>query len=257
MKHQRVSVIISAYNPSHALLDAVNSVLKQTYSILELIIINDASDDDSKKYFEKIQKLDTCVKIKVLNNAYNKGLTKSLIKAIKYADGKYIARLDADDYWLPLHLESCINALERFEYDLVGGDCYILDREDIISCDLVSSVKTVDSFYMNNPIVHSSVVFRKSTYDLVGGYDSSFYFAQDFELWLRFQKHSARIGRLDVKTVVRSIELQNIGEKHRFSQFIFSLKGIYKNVGNPIIKITAIFYRSFIFYCGAIRRSLR
>ena len=95
-----VSVIMSTYNRAsldHNLLSkAIESILNQTYKEFEFIIINDGSIDETKNILAEFQKKDS--RIKILTNEKNEGLPNSLNKGLAIAQGKYIARMDDDDY---------------------------------------------------------------------------------------------------------------------------------------------------------------
>lgn len=104
-----VSVIMSVYNAEEYLKEAIDSILSQTFQQFEFIIVDDASTDASysiiKGYTDK--------RIRIIQNEKNIGLTKSLNKALKYATGKYIARMDADDICFPTRLEKQVKYMEK------------------------------------------------------------------------------------------------------------------------------------------------
>ena len=102
MTNEKVSVIISAYNEEEYLEECIESILTQTYENIELIIINDGSNDNTKGIIDNIALVDNRV---IPVHQENVGLTKSLNNGLKLAQGKYIARQDADDKSEPNRIE--------------------------------------------------------------------------------------------------------------------------------------------------------
>lgn len=129
MKKPLVSVILPTYNGKRArLIEAVNSVLSQTFSDFELIIINDASTNDIEHTILELQaKYQRIVYIK---NEKNLKLTKSLNKAIGFAQGRYIARIDDDDVRIDREkLQKQVEFLEKNkEYGLCGSQAISINE---------------------------------------------------------------------------------------------------------------------------------
>ena len=118
-----VSVIMSVYNTDLKLLDkAVRSILDQTYDILEFIIIDDECDEDCRRYINEIRDS----RVVIIKNNRNIGLAASLNKGIELAKGKYIARMDADDYSFPERLYEQVSFMNmNSEADVLA--CISLD----------------------------------------------------------------------------------------------------------------------------------
>ena len=109
-----ISVIMPVFNGEQFLSKAIESILNQTFSDFELIIINDGSTDNTKKIIEKYKAIDKRI---IVKNQNNKGLTKSLNIAISITKGEYIARHDADDISLPHRFEKQIFWLKNKKYE--------------------------------------------------------------------------------------------------------------------------------------------
>ena len=107
-KSKKVSIILSAYNAQDTVGNAIHSILNQTYEDIELLILNDGSNDNTQKIIETFES----EKIKVFKNKKNLGLTKSLNILINNSEGEYIARQDADDVSFKDRLEKQIKLLE-------------------------------------------------------------------------------------------------------------------------------------------------
>ncbi len=124
-ENPKVSVIMSVYNGDKYLREAIESILNQTFTDFEFIIVNDGSTDNSLEIIESYDD----ERIKTINNKKNIGLTKSLNKALKFAKGKYIARQDADDVSLPNRFEKQVEYLDSHpEVALVGTSVYLIDE---------------------------------------------------------------------------------------------------------------------------------
>ena len=113
MKEELVSVIIPVYNKQEFIEDTIKSVLMQTYENLEIILVDDASTDNSVKIIEKYLRKN----IKLIKLKENLGVAIARNTAIEKARGKYIALLDADDMWKKDKLEKKISFAEKNHYD--------------------------------------------------------------------------------------------------------------------------------------------
>jgi|Deesub1362A_J573_1020465.scaffolds.fasta_scaffold00600_5 glycosyltransferase involved in cell wall biosynthesis len=190
MKNPTVSVIMSVYNGEKYLRQAIESILNQTFSDFEFIIVDDGSTDKTPEILKDYAKKD--LRLKIVKNRKRIGLTKSLNEAIKQAKGKYIARQDADDISLPERLEKQITFLEKNpSYGAVGTSAAIIDKNGrIIKKAMVPKswlvIKQILKF--GNCFVHGSMMFKKQDYIKAGGYRTPFALAQDFDLWLRMSK---------------------------------------------------------------------
>ena len=107
-----VSVLMSVHNSENTVNFAIDSILNQTFSNFELLIMNDCSTDKTQIILEKYQNVDS--RIKLFNNSTNLGL-RSLNTLIENSNGSFIARQDADDFSLPLRLKSKLNTLKNIK----------------------------------------------------------------------------------------------------------------------------------------------
>lgn len=189
-KDPLVSVIIATYNRKDLIGKAIKSVLEQTYNNYEVIIIDDGSTDGTK---EEVQKF-LSDKIKYFYQK-NAGPDVSRDFSIKNSRGEYIAILDSDDYWIDKDkLKKQIEFLNNnFEYVLVGGNVILIDnlgkkikdRDNIIILDKDIREKIL----IENPFAHSTVMYRKSAWENVGGYGKNKKgFSEDWNLWLKMGK---------------------------------------------------------------------
>ena len=183
----KISVIMSVFNNEEYLNESIESIVNQSYKNFEFIIIDDASFDKSSEILKDWSNKDR--RVKIITNEENIGLTKSLNKAIKIAQGEYIARQDGDDISLPQRLEKQIIFLEKHpEIKILGTFGYIIDKHgEILGKEILStSFQEIKSKLIErNPFIHTSVMIKKEIIERVGVYNDKFKTSQDYELWVR------------------------------------------------------------------------
>lgn len=184
-----ISIIMAVYNGGEHLRSAIDSVLAQSFTDFELVVVNDASTDDSVAQIEGYDD----PRIKLLHNEENKGLAASLNVGLKEAKGRYIARMDADDLAVPERLKKQLSFLEKHpDIGLLGSNAVAIDDVDEMigvfqrweTDDVIRWVAMFD-----NPFIHSSVMFRHSLLtenSLL--YDESLVASQDYDLWVKMLK---------------------------------------------------------------------
>jgi len=160
-----VSVIMSVYNGERYLREAIDSILTQTYTDFEFVIINDASTDASSGILAKYATHDS--RIILLQNDTNLGLTKSLNIGLRLARGRYIARQDADDISLPHRFERQVRYLDEHpETMLLGAQCLLIDAQGMPIADrshFPTTEMTIRWYLLaDNAIAHPTVLFRRS-----------------------------------------------------------------------------------------------
>jgi GT2 family glycosyltransferase len=181
-----VSVLLPVYNAEDYLAQAIDSILGQTFTDFELIIINDGSSDGSKAIVDSYR--DPRI---IIIDQDNAGLPISLNRAIAKAKGRYLARQDADDVSEPTRLAEQVAYLETHaDCALLGTWATILQGSKLTDRELKhptdnGEIQIKLMFY--NCFVHSSVMIRKSTLDQCGLYpeDPKKFPPEDYDLWLR------------------------------------------------------------------------
>tara|TARA_B110000003_G_C16589534_1_gene511226 strand:+ start:278 stop:1219 length:942 start_codon:yes stop_codon:yes gene_type:complete len=181
-----VSVIMSVFNGEDFLADAIKSVLRQTFTNFEFIIIDDGSKDSSLVIIQSFQELDPRIKVIVHKN---QGLAKSLNVGIENSIGKYIARIDADDLCYESRLEKQYAFMEEnHAVDLIGSSVDVINEDGSIT----ASKKQITDFenifkkrFLLSPILHITFFGKRSFFERNNGYRDSFVFAQDYDLVLR------------------------------------------------------------------------
>lgn len=182
-QNPRISVVMSVWNGERYLHEAINSVLQQTFADYEFIIVNDASTDSSPQIIRSFSD----DRIRVINNDINIGLTKSLNKALKEAEGEYIARQDADDISLADRFAEQLKYLDEHpEVALLGTSAYYINENGETTGKCVTTGSpSIGRLLKGNRFIHGSTMFRRAVVDELGGYNELFRYGQDYELWLR------------------------------------------------------------------------
>lgn len=184
-----ITVLMPAYNAGPYLREAIDSVLQQTYRNFEFLIINDGSTDDTREILASY----TDPRIRVVHQE-NMGLIKTLNKGLALAQGKYIARFDADDVCYPERLEEQVAFLEAHpDYVLVGGEADYMDEHG----NFIFTYKF--RFYEDEeikgmgfrfcPVIHSAATFVKQAVIEAGGYDDHAITFEDHLLWRKLSAY--------------------------------------------------------------------
>lgn len=196
-----ISVILPVYNGAPYLDEAIKSILSQTYSNFEFIIINDGSTDNSLEIINRHKSIDD--RIKVISRE-NRGLISSLNEGIEKSEGTYIARMDQDDVSLLGRLDIQLNYMLKNHLDICGGDFTKIDaHNNVLEEHKVPKTESeiIITLATNMPFAHSCVMIKKSflsTNNLkygLNGYRN----AEDLDLWILMYENGAKFGNVDAK----------------------------------------------------------
>lgn len=174
-----VSVVMAVFNGAAYLKKSVKSLLEQDFKDFEFLIVDDGSSDGTRAILRGMQKADA--RIVGIVNRDNIGLTKSLIRAIALARGRYIARQDVDDASAPQRLSRQLAFFP--EYDFVCARA-VVDAKCLLP-RLPWAVLYRWVWGWRNPCVHGTYMFKRSVYEKVGGYAPDVRYAQDYDLLVR------------------------------------------------------------------------
>jgi glycosyltransferase involved in cell wall biosynthesis len=182
-----VSVIMSVYNEEATIADAIESIIAQTYTDWELIIVNDCSTDGSPDIIRRYARQKK--RIRILENEHRLGLAASLNRGIKAARGKYIARMDGDDFSYRERLEKQVAfMMDNHAVDVLGTGAELIDENGNTLAN-VSLPETHDKLSADMhrlcPFFHPSVIMRQEFLKRSGGYNERLRRGQDFDLWSR------------------------------------------------------------------------
>lgn len=180
-----VSVVMSVHNGQDFLRDAVDSILQQTFTDIELLVADDASTDATRDILAGYSD----PRVRLFFNESNRGLTRNLNRLIHEARGAYIARMDHDDVSLPHRLARQVAFLDRNpEVGLIGAAAEVINAHGQgigVVYKPENHGEIVAHFEHSNCIVHPTAMIRRSVLDQVGLYDENYRYAQDYDLWLR------------------------------------------------------------------------
>jgi glycosyltransferase involved in cell wall biosynthesis len=192
----KVSVVIPAYNKAELTRRTVDSVLRQTYPNLEIIVVDDGSKDDTRQAM-----LSYGNKIIYLHKS-NGGACSARNEGIRNASGEYIAFLDCDDLYLPDKIELCVRYLDHHPVvGFVHTSAYFIDGKDKVLSRYSHprSLRHDDAtkrLILKNFICNSTVVARKECIDKAGYFDESIFVPADWDMWLRMSE-TAEVGYID------------------------------------------------------------
>lgn len=193
-----VSIVMAAYNEEQNIGRALESILAQTFTDWELIIIDDGSTDATTDVVRRYADKDS--RLNLVCNANNLELSASLNKGIKLARADLIARADADDINLPERLSRQYEYMQAHEeVDVLGTGAYLLDetgRRVNAFSHPATHVELKNLPFLKIQFFHPSVMIRKRFFDTAGLYDPNYPNAEDKEMWLRGLSVGCRYANL-------------------------------------------------------------
>jgi glycosyltransferase involved in cell wall biosynthesis len=208
-----ISVILPVYNAEKFAHEAINSILKQTITDFELLIINDGSTDRSNEIIEGFKDS----RIKVIQNQKNLGLIGTLNKGFNLAKGQFIARMDADDISIPNRFEKQLAYLTNHpEIDILGTQIKVFGTENYISKFNTDQEEIEIQLYFESMINHPTVMIRREF--LVKHklkFDTQFPHCEDWGLWLNSLSYHAKFKNLPDILLNYRVEGQNISIKNK------------------------------------------
>ena len=192
----KVSIIIPTYNRVKMLEKSIESVFAQSYKDWELIIIDDASNDETEERMKQLSSREKSVRYMRIPKIEGKGISEYLNIGLRNSKGEYIARIDDDDFWCHKDkLKMQVEFLdENPEYVVVGGGVILVDENgtELFRYLKKETDEEIRRFALfSNPFTHATVMFRKETAIKLGGYRIMKH-VEDMELWLRMGK----VGKL-------------------------------------------------------------
>jgi len=225
IKNIDITVLMSVYNEREEYLKkSIRSILDQTFGNFEFLIINDGSTGEfCLKTLDEFSRKDP--RIKIIHNPKNIGLTKSLNIGLSWAKGRYVARMDSDDFSDPKRLERQLKFMqENPDCALCGTWAVIIDKNDRI----IGRKKGYSQYpeikksiiYINN-FTHSSWFFRKTVILSIGGYSENLQKSQDYDLLLKLIPRHKVVNIPEFLTYYRfrddSISFKNNKSQEKYS----------------------------------------
>lgn len=214
-----VSVILPCYNAMPFLPMALDSIIHQTYTNLEIICINDGSSDETPAVLEAYAKKDN--RIHVIHNESNLKLIGTLNKAIALAKGDFIARMDADDISHLDRIEKLLSVLIKENVDVVSCNSEFIDMEGKkVSKGFLKAITSVEikfASYFFTPIGHALLLGKKSVFIKHPYFISDHVIhTEDYELWTRMIRDNVNFFNCD--EVLYSIRINDNSVSRKFEE---------------------------------------
>ena len=191
-----LSVVMSTYNRAHLVKETMESVLNQSFSDFEFIVIDDCSTDNTSQILHSFDDN----RIKILKNSQNKGCTFNYHIAHNLSKGKYIAHIDDDDICLPNRFEKQLDFLnQNEEISLLGTFVETFGENERPSWTFYTEPEKID-FVMNfyNPFCHSSIIYDKEFADINSiNYDLTCKCAQDYDFYKQFILKGGKLANIN------------------------------------------------------------
>jgi glycosyltransferase involved in cell wall biosynthesis len=244
---------MSVYREYEYVDSSICSVLNQTFSDFEFIIIDDSNEEEM--HLKLVKWADKDKRIKLVANDVNIGLTRSLNRGLALSEGAYVARIDADDICLPVRFEKQLcYLLNNKNIVLLGGCAKVISSNDRIIGTIEPNTENsiiMNHHFFRNQFVHPTVMFDRCKILEIGGYNENLQAAQDWELWARvikqydvanlpdylilYRMHDQSItstkNNKQRKAVIKYLFFHiYIYRKISFLQFVFGNFGIVKNM---------------------------
>lgn len=236
-----VSVLMTAYNAEEYIGLAIESILDQTYKNFEFIIVEDCSKDDTWKIIQEYAKKDK--RIVATRNEVNLNAGGSSNKGLKLCKGKYVVRMDADDWSFPDRIEKQVAFMEENRSVVSSGGTIIIcdeDLEEITEREYPKNCKEIEKLILRlNPVPHPASIWRKETIDKTNGYPPKLGMSEDYALTLDIAQYGELANIEDTLIKYRVHKKSASNAKMSFQQAVtiyLSLKGQFEYKYKPTIK---------------------
>lgn len=181
MQKKLVSIVLPVYNGAENIKESIESVLRQTYTNFELIVVNDCSTDHTELVVTEYQKKDS--RVKLFNNEVNLKLPKSLNRGFEEAEGEYLTWTSDDNIFLPNAIERMVQTLEENpDVDMVYTDYQKIDAKgQVIEENCAEELEWISC---TNPI-GACFLYTREIAQKVGKYNPDMFLAEDYDYWIR------------------------------------------------------------------------
>lgn len=188
----QASVIIPAYQHGQCIVEAVESVMAQTFRDFEIIVINDGCTDNTEEVLRPYVEKNL---IRYFHQE-NQGISATRNRGLSLATGEFVAYLDDDDVWPPDKLEWQVDALQNSKALVVGGLTRVfgtrVDRKSIVETSEYATIDTAKLFGGNPFGSPGQTLIRRAALLEIGGFDTTIWGADDHDVWIRL----SRIGEI-------------------------------------------------------------
>ncbi len=254
---KKLSVIMSTFNDEATIGLSIDSILNQTFSDFDFLIIDDNSSDKTRIILRDYEKKDQ--RIKLFFNAHNKGLGENLKFGVEISQTPWFARMDADDIAHPKRLETQMDYLEKNpEIDILGSWAIDINNQNqkmrirkvpILDVDIKRLIWTC-------PVLHPTVVCRRESILTIGNYNPLLRKCQDYDLWFRCALFDLKFHNLPQELMFYRHDLSR-HQRFNFKVGLIKLKVGLKGVINNKLGVVAFFGVFFPFFKAVLPRVLR
>lgn len=247
-----ISIIMAAYNAEKTIEQAINSVLSQTYTNFELLVVNDCSKDRTVELVKDIVAKDS--RVRLISNVKNSGVSYTRKHGLEEAKGDWIAILDSDDAWEPEKLEKQIELQRRTNADLLFTGSAFMDSEGHPIDWYLHAPKEVTyrQLLKQNVLSNSSALVRKELYAKHYAIGDGMH--EDFAIWLSILKKGTKAYGVDEPLLIyRIAKSSKSGNKFKAAKMNWNT---YRYVGLNLIE--AAYYECWYMVNGFLKyRNIR
>ena len=247
-----ISIIMAAYNAEKTIEQAIDSVLSQTYTNFELLVVNDCSADRTAELVKSIAAKDS--RVRLISNVKNSGVSYTRKHGLEEAKGDWIAILDSDDAWEPEKLEKQIELQRRTNADLLFTGSAFMDSEGHPIDWYLHAPKEVTyrQLLKQNVLSNSSALVRKELYAKHYAIGDGMH--EDFAIWLSILKKGTKAYGVDEPLLIyRIAKSSKSGNKVKAARMNLNT---YRYVGLNLME--AIYYECWYIFNGIRKyRNLR
>ena len=258
MKEKLVSIVIVTYNFEKIILECLESVERQTYRNLEIIISDDCSKDETLKICENWKKLNKKnFKIKILSSLKNEGVTRNINKGVKIANGEWIKILAGDDLLKEDAIEKFMQYKNLKEAEIIFSKAETFKIENNIRTRgeivpnkenekfyMLSENEKLESLLENNNIVAPATIIRRKLLEKMNYFDERFRMVEDWPFWIKLLKNNIKFYYYPIITVYyrkSNSSISGKGVQGRINKLMYEFKKeyyeyIYKNEVKSKIK---------------------
>lgn len=232
------SVVVTVFNKENYIYKTLQSVCNQRFTDFELLVINDGSTDGSLTEIEKIQHPN----LRVINTK-NQGVSAARNTGIENSKGSYIALLDGDDIWHPNHLETFVKAIKKYPDEFVfsnASQCLCEGKLKKYRYAVGSENPSVYNYFeastISSIINSSSIAFKRSLYDVVGGFNTAYSNYEDIGYWFRIGLKYPVVFTNEITVTINSVENSLSKNKSSLTSYYFFEEYDELNVNNPAFR---------------------
>ena len=251
MIEPKISIILPVYDGAIYIIDTINSILNQTMTEFELIIINDASKDNSKEII--LSFIDS--RIIYIENQKNLGQIASVNQGIQLSKTEFIARIDQDDIFLKEKLKIQYEYIKNNkDISVVGTWAAIIDKDSKIQNYISSPIhhnRMVNTLLNSNPLFHPSVLIRKNIILEMGMYNPRYKYTEDYNLWCGLVLSGHKIANIPEYLLHYRVHNNQSSQKNNYTQLENALKVrniFFKEIINDLTKLDKIILNEFNSY---------